>query len=166
MSLGPRTYLEVITPAPGQPTTTPMAQSLAATRGLSVRTFAVAASDLEAIAAAARKAGLSAVGPAPGSRQTPDGQLLRWRSLEIGGHGFGEFVPFFIDWDDTPHPATTSPTGVRLEGLRVVHPKAAELKRIYAALGVDVPVEAGPRARFVATLAGPKGRVEYTTQAP
>jgi hypothetical protein len=166
MSLGPRTYLEVIAPAPGQPATTPMARSLAATRGLSVRTFAVASADLDAIAAAARRAGLTAEGPAPGSRQTPGGQLLRWRSLEIGGHGFGEFVPFFIDWGDTPHPAITSPAGVRLEGLRVVHPKAVELKRIYAALGLDVPVEAGPQARFVMTLAGPKGRVAYTTQAP
>src|SRR5204862_3214529 len=36
MSLGPRTYLEVITPAPGQPAVTPMAQELAGVHGIGV----------------------------------------------------------------------------------------------------------------------------------
>lgn len=157
MSLGPRTYLEVITPAPGQPAVTPMAQELAALKGVSVRTFAVAASDLEAVAAQARKAGLSVEGPAPGSRQTPQGQLLRWRSLNITGHDFGAFVPFFIDWGDTAHPATTSPGGVQFKGLRVVHPRAAELRRIYAALGIDIEVSQGAQAQFILELTGPKG---------
>jgi len=159
MSLGPRTYLEVITPAPGQPATTPMAQELAGVNGVGVRTFAVAASDLDAVAAAARKAGLGVDGPAAGSRQTPEGQLLRWRALNITGGDFGLFIPFFIDWGDTVHPATTSPAGARFTRLRVVHPRAAELRRIYAALGVDIEVSAGAEPQMILEIGGPKGDV-------
>ena len=157
MSLGPRTYLEVITPAPGQPATTPMAQELAGVKGVGVRTFAVAASDLDAVAAAARKAGLDVEGPAPGSRQTPEGQLLRWRALNLTSADFGLFIPFFIDWGDTVHPATTSPAGVRFTRLRVIHPKAAELRRIYAALGLDIEVSPGAEPQMILEIAGPKG---------
>jgi hypothetical protein len=157
MSLGPRTYLEVITPAPGQPATTPMAQELAGVKGIGVRTFAVAASDLDAVAAAARKAGLGVDGPAPGSRRTPEGQLLKWRALNLTSPEFGLFIPFFIDWGDTVHPATTSPAGARFTRLRVIHPRAAELRRIYAALGLDVGVAEGPAPEMILEIAGPKG---------
>jgi hypothetical protein len=157
MSLGPRTYLEVITPAPGQPATTPMAQELAGVKGIGVRTFAVAASDLDAVAAAGRKAGLGVDGPAPGSRQTPQGQLLRWRALNLTSPDFGLFIPFFIDWGDTVHPATTSPAGAKFTRLRVVHPRAAELRRIYAALGLDIEVAQGPAPQMILEVSGPKG---------
>lgn len=157
MSLGPRTYLEVIAPAPGQPAVTPMAQELAGVKGIGVRTFAVAASDLDAVAAAARKAGLGVDGPAPGSRQTPEGQLLRWRALNLTRPDLGLFIPFFIDWGDTVHPATTSPAGARLARLRVVHPKAAELRRIYAALGLDIEVAQGSEPQMILEISGPKG---------
>ena len=33
------------------------------------------------------------------------GQLLRWRTLNITSPDFGLFIPFFIDWGDTVHPA-------------------------------------------------------------
>jgi hypothetical protein len=157
MSLGPRTYLEVITPAPGQPATTPMAQELAGVKGIGVRTFAVAASDLDTVAAAARKAGLGVDGPTPGSRQTPQGQLLKWRALTPTSPEFGLFIPFFIDWGDTVHPATTSPAGAKFTRLRVIHPKAAELRRIYAALGLDIEVTQGAEPQMILEISGPKG---------
>ena len=97
MSLGARTYLEVIGPAAGQPAETPMTRELAALTKPSLRTFAVATTDLDAVAQAAARAGLKVTGPAPGSRRTPDGQLLTWRSLNIEDRGFGGFMPFFID---------------------------------------------------------------------
>ena len=157
MSLGPKTYLEVITPAPGQPAATPMARELAGVKGIGVRTYAVAASDLDAVAAAARKAGLGVDGPTPGSRQTPQGQLLRWRALTPTSPEFGLFIPFFIDWGDTVHPATTSPAGARMTRLRVVHPKAAELRRIYAALGLDIEVSPGLEPQMILEILGPRG---------
>jgi glyoxalase-like protein len=159
MSLGGRTYLEVIAPAPGQPIAGPMAQQLAALKAPDIRTFAMATSDLEGVAAAARRAGLTVEGPDPGSRRTPDGQLLQWRTLGVGGHDFGGFVPFFIDWGTTPHPATTSPAGVELTRFRVIHPRAVELRRIYQALGLGIEVTAGVQPLILVELKGPNGPV-------
>lgn len=161
LSLGGRAYLEVIAPAPGQPVGGGRTAALAKIDGLAIQTFAASAPNLDAVAEAARRAGLSVRGPAPGSRRTPDGRLLEWRSLAITGHDFGDFVPFFIDWGATPHPATTSPGGAVLTAFRVTHPQAAELSRIYRALGLAVPVTAGPAA-MTAEIAGTKGKVVFT----
>jgi hypothetical protein len=166
LSLGGRSYLEVIAPAPGQPPSLPIPQALAALKRPTPVTFAVAASDLDAVAAAARRAGLTVEGPAPGSRMTPDGRLLKWRALTFAGHDFAGFVPFFIDWGDTPHPATTSPQGLTLKGLRAVHPRAAALKRIYDALGLDIPVAEGPQPMLVLEVAGPRGAVTFGSGGP
>jgi len=162
MSLGGRTYLEVIAPAPGQPPATPFARDLQALPGLDIRTFAVATSDLEAVAAAARQAGFTATGPIPGSRRTADGNLLQWRTLEIGGHPFGGLVPFFIDWGDTPQPAATSPHGASFTDLRVIHPRAAELRALYRVLRVDVPVSEGIRPLILLDITGASGPVTLT----
>jgi hypothetical protein len=161
MSLGGRTYLEVIGPAAGQPPAGPDAQQLASLKAPQVRTFAVAA-DLDTVAAAARKAGLRVDGPRPGSRRTPDGQLLRWRTLNVEDRGFGPFVPFFIDWGDTPHPAMTSPAGATLTRFRVIHPRAAELQSLYRAVGLDLVVEPGEQPRMILEIATPKGPVSWT----
>lgn len=165
MSLGSRTYLEVIAPAPGQPPANDFAKDLAALPGLDIRTFAVAVPDLDALAAAARKAGLTPVGPTPGARETADGTVLRWRTLDIEGHSFEGLVPFFIDWGDTPHPAATSPAGATFQGLRVVHPRAAELRTVYQALGLDIPVSEGARPLILLDIVGKTGPVTLTGDA-
>jgi hypothetical protein len=152
----------MIGPAAGRPAQTPMARELAALTKPSLRTFAVATTDLDAVAKAAGRAGLMVLGPAAGSRRTPDGRLLNWRSLSIEDRGFAGFMPFFIDWGDTPHPATTSPGGVTLKRFRVEHPRAAELQALYRALGLDIRVDPGPQPHMILEVSTPKGPVTFT----
>jgi hypothetical protein len=69
-------------------------------------------------------------------------------------------VPFFIDWGRSPHPAQTAAPGASLVALRAEHPDAQSVQRLLLALGLDLPVQSGPRPALVATIDSPRGRVE------
>ncbi|MGH9202839.1 MAG: VOC family protein, partial [Vicinamibacterales bacterium] len=69
-------------------------------------------------------------------------------------------VPFFIDWGKTPHPSDTAARGASLVGLRAEHPDAETVHKILSRLGLDLRVDAGPRHALIATINGPRGRVE------
>lgn len=154
LSLGGGVYLEVLAPAPGHTELRGFGQELAGLQTPALVNWAARASDLEAVAAAATAAGLAPFGPVPGSRRTESGDLLEWRMLLIGGHDFGTFIPFFIDWGATPHPSITSPAGPRLLRFSVAHPRAAELSGLYRALGLEIEVAEGANPRFTAEIEG------------
>ncbi|ODT63623.1 MAG: hypothetical protein ABS77_03220 [Phenylobacterium sp. SCN 69-14] len=160
LGLGTRTYLEVLAPDPAQaPLAAPA--GLSALKAPRLHTFAVAAERLDRIAAQLEKAGLPHPGVIPMSRRLPSGRLVRWRLLTPAGHPYGQVVPFFIDWGDSPHPADqTSEAGeaCRLEGLTVTHPEAWSLRALLERLEVEVEVETGPPA-LNARLSTPRGEV-------
>lgn len=161
-SLSDDEYLEIISPDP--------AQDLAGTRGAIIAemirpqmlTFALRSADLEAVAQGARDAGLTVEGPIAMSRATPEGGRLEWRVLRLADDRWPGRLPFFIDWKDTPHPALTTPGGCRLDDLYTLTPDPQALRRVYDAIGCDVPVLAGAVNGVVATLTGPSGKVVLT----
>jgi hypothetical protein len=66
-------------------------------------TWAMRASDLDLLQHELRRGhGLAVSEIRPGSRRTPDGRLLRWRTLELGDGA----LPFVIEWDvaESDHP--------------------------------------------------------------
>ena len=93
------------------------------------------------------------------SRDTPDGRTLKWRLLVPHANPLGDFVPKFIDWLDTPHPATTSVAGCTYESFVIGHPEAERLRGLLAALGASVPVENSDREHFRLRIGSPKGPV-------
>jgi hypothetical protein len=125
--------------------------------------FAFSATDLDAIAARARELGLNVVGPTPGQRETPDGGLVRWSHVDFIGHGFGQFVPFALNWLDSPHPSTTSPRGAVILGITVEHPRAEELRRIYEGLGVPAEVVQAEKPRIIVRMSSETGTFEVTS---
>ena len=170
VSTGEDVYLEIIAPDPAQmpfdPETTPVqafAHEISQMADPEVDMFAVSATDLEEIAARGRELGLEVVGPTPGQRETPDGNLIRWSHVDFVGHGFGQFVPFAINWLDSPHPSTTSPVGAVIEGITVEHPRADELRRIYEGLGVPATVVQADEPRIVVRLTSANGPFEVTS---
>ena len=64
--------------------------------------FALAVADLAEAAATLRARGLGVSEPRDGSRRTPEGTLLRWRSADLsrgpGGTRGGAPLPFLIEW--------------------------------------------------------------------
>lgn len=170
ISLGPRTYLEIIGPNPDTPDiSAPRVDAIRALTAPAMLTFAISTTDIDAMAAAAKEIGLVTYGPEAGSRAKPDGDILRWRALGFGGHDFGQAIPFAIDWGTSAHPATTSPDGAKLVSLTVIHPRAEALQAVYEALGIPAEViqadpgeggEGGEGGEFIARISTPKGEIE------
>lgn len=164
-SLGHGRYLELLGPAPGRE---PFDEGavLAKLAGLQPFGFAVAVKDAEAEAARLRAAGLKVSPVQPGGRTTPQGAKLSWKTFAVDDPDFCAVLPFFIEWGPgKPHPSTTSPAGAALARLRVFHPKAVALGRLFQAMGVPIEPEAGP-ARLEITLKGPKGEATFSGAPP
>jgi len=137
LSLGDRVYLEVIAPDPAQTLEGTFGERLASLDGCGLITWAGGASDLAGLAERAAALELTARGPVPTERRTPEGGLLRWELLFLGGHRFPGLVPFFIDWLETPHPATTNPRAGIFRSLEIRTPDAASLNQLFEGLGMD-----------------------------
>lgn len=131
---------------------------------LSLIDFAMRTEQADAIASRLDEAGLQ-YKRTKGSRVTPAGQRLTWESIEPVGHGFGGAVPFFIDWGNTPNPATTAPGGLSEPRLRVCHPHTERLRAIYAALKIDMDVGEAPSPRLELAVNSPGGVLSFDGDA-
>ena len=93
------------------------------------------------------------------SRTTPDGRTLKWRLLVPHDNPFGDFVPKFIDWLDTTHPATTSVPGCTFDSFEIGHPDADRLAALFGQLGFNLPVQRADRGFFRLGINTPKGKL-------
>lgn len=166
-SAGEQTYFEIIAPDPAQmpldPVNKPVqafADTISKMAQPEVDMFAYSTTDLEAAAEIGRKLGFKVVGPTPGQRRTPDGVLIKWSHVDFIGHGFGQFVPFALNWLDSPHPSATSPRGAVIDGITVEHPRANELRKIYHALGVPAKVVQAREPAIIVKMSSNKGSFE------
>ena len=171
-----RTYLEVLAPDPEQTERTSFGRWLEGLRRPRLVTWAARTPELDAVARAARSAGLEAGPQISMSRQRPDGSELSWRLMELGGEGRDRallrhrgLLPFFIQWQDLvsggEHPADSLGTPVlSLEVLELRGPDPAELGRFLDALGLGRQPRLRPRAggepELIARLSTPQGRRE------
>jgi len=156
-SLGDDVYFEVISVDPEQTLDNNLGTAIKALPHSGLFTFAVQCRDLEGLGEAAARAGIPFRGPEAWSRAQPNGPELRWRMAFTEGTKFGNLLPFYIDWLNTPHPSTTQPTGLSLVTFEVMHPQADELTSIYRVLGIDVAVRRSDRPAMRAVLSGPSG---------
>ena len=99
-----------------------------------------------------------------GSRKRPDGVVLDWHYTDPSVVLADRLIPYVIDWGTSPHPATTAAPGVRLIALRAEHPDAERVQKMFTQLGFDLPVRTGAKPALIATLEGPKGRVELNSR--
>jgi hypothetical protein len=164
LALGGRSYLEIIAPDPDQPTpAAPLPFGLGGLREPALAAWAMAVTDIESRAAAARDAGFEPGPVVQMSRTLPDaGGELRWRLALRRDRPGGGLVPFLIQWDTEPHPATTSPGGCTLTDLAAEHPHPGEVAAMFSALGVSVPIVEAARPALIATIEGPNGTVVLT----
>ena len=161
LSLGADTYLEIIAPDPSLP-----APSGARPFGIDslqdsrLVTWAARGANLEQFTRAVAQRGVLLGEVLSGSRVRSDGVMLSWQLTSPWALLEGGTIPFFIDWGLSPHPAASAPAGLSLAELRAEHPAPSVLARALDSLGVDLPIRRAPRVSLVATINGPKGRVE------
>ncbi|MEO0442001.1 MAG: VOC family protein [Pseudomonadota bacterium] len=152
VGLGDGIYLEIIGPADNN-NSGKFAESLAKLRQPELIGFAMQARDLEAVRAAAIAGGIAVGEIRAGSRRTPDGAMLQWRTMSIADPAYAFLVPFFIDWGETPHPSATSVAGPQLITWEVGHPDPAGLQTIYDRLGIAIEVATATRPFLRAQIA-------------
>lgn len=110
--------------------------------------YALAADDIDGLAASLTAAGIEVAGPIVRSRVRPDGRTLGWRLLFPFGTTWGTPWPMFIQWDgadadrlewERPGRHENGVTGVA--GLRIAVPDLAAASTAYERMGLG----AGPR---------------------
>lgn len=155
LSLGPETYLEVISPdpalpRPARPRWFAMDDHAGPPR---LTTWVAAVADLDAALAAAP--------PGAGVATALSRGPFRWR-IAIPADGrqpFAGLFPALIEWQGSVHPAPALPDrGLRLARLELVHPQAPALAAAVAPLGdARIAVTPGPAPAVLATVDTPAG---------
>ncbi|MEM8497598.1 MAG: VOC family protein [Pseudomonadota bacterium] len=111
-------------------------------------------------------AGVSILGDViPMSRQTPTGELLEWQMsfLGIADSNMLTVLPFFIDWDVTPHPSTQCRGQALLKSLEIEYPQPQSILPLIDALELEVAVTSSDKPGFSALIGCPNGDVELRT---
>lgn len=159
LSLGNKRYLEIIAPDPEQGLGGTLGEALSSQRAPGIRTWAVTVSGLEDVAKTLEDLGITSR-IADMGRTREDGVQLAWRILLPSDHEFGDQLPFFIDWQNCPHPADTAPAGCTLADFTVSVPDPVGYRRIMDSLGVQVEVDQRDTGSIVANVDSPRGPVE------
>jgi hypothetical protein len=161
VALGPSSYLEIIGPDPEQPKPAgPRRFGIDDLKAPRIVRWVAKSNDLEKVAAAAVQNHVT-LGPViPGSRRRPDGVMLSWRYTDPNVVVAGGLIPFFIDWGTSPHPSATAARGATLVSVRAEHPDAEGTQKMLDALGLELQVQKGSAPAIIATIVGPRGRVE------
>ncbi len=159
------TYLELIAPNPAMEKRSPLRGALEhMTEPKLHRVIALASSDrFPAIVMAYEKAGVPAV-VTPLSRQTRSGETLRWHLLiPAEDNRYGIFAPLFIDWGSTTHPSRSLPPApCTLVECHAGHPDSEAIRRLWSAIGFEMPLLNSANPYLTIALDTPKGRIELT----
>jgi hypothetical protein len=153
-------YFEIIGPDPEQSVEHPRWFGIDALTAPKLVTWAIQLGDVERVMGDAARAGVILGTISHGSRQSVEGETLRWRLTNPDVMIDDGLVPFVIDWGVSHHPASTAVRGVSLRSLRGEHPDADRVARHVAAVSAKLPIARGPRPALVATLVGKRGEVE------
>lgn len=161
VSLGDRTYIELIAPDPDQPEP-PVSRpfGIDSVTAPTLTAFAVAPTDIDdAVERLRSEVGFDLGSVTSMSRRRPDGVELAWRLTRHVTPPSGAVVPFLIDWADSPHPAATAAAGCSVASIAVRTPDAASVAAALAILELDIEVDEAAEPAVHLSLESPRGSV-------
>ncbi|MEL7041513.1 MAG: VOC family protein [Pseudomonadota bacterium] len=144
-------YLELIARDPEQETAGPMVQAVGAQADLTSCLAAYRTSDLEGVYARAMKLGATSRGVQTMSRAGGDGTTISWRLLFLQ-HPDHPVLPFFIDWQSTPHPSSRLKPALSIGSPVFQSPDPDGLEQLLAGLGVRAQIVHGERPEIIASV--------------
>jgi hypothetical protein len=156
-------YVELI--AAGSDESNPWLDRIRSARG--PISWALAVDDLDAARTALEAAGFEPDLPVPGSRRTPDGELLEWRVCDVGPGPYDGSLPFLIEWTTPMGPGPAD--GPVLEWISLVPPDPDRVAALLLALGFTGDRHFPRRAFFerdaVSITLLPLGEPEHADEA-
>ncbi len=156
LSLGPTSYLEILAPDPEQQDLQ-WQKNIVELREPRLVGWARKASKLERLAASFRARGIPVVGPAAGSRTTPKGDVLRWRTVTLVDDREGT-LPFYIEWDPAlGHPARNAPGACHLLEFQSAGELEPDRKQERGGKSIKSPRTHNARVELRATIRGKTG---------
>ena len=159
LSLGPKVYLEIMGPDPGQPEPKqPRPFGMETMSKPRLVSWVVRTDDLQSVIDKAKQQKLDLGELQEKSRKKPDGSVLKWTMTDLRKNRMDGTIPYFINWGDSAHPAENSPKGCSLIKLEVFHPDVNRVNELLRKLGIDLKVGLGPVA-LKATIESPKGQI-------
>lgn len=159
LSLGQKKYLEIVSLDPAHPMAAGLPKETPPDFTPRLFAFGLRTYDSALVEGLIKAYGLEVARLDDISRQLPDGRLLTWKTVVVGNHDFGNFIPFFTLCGDMIYPSETAPKGCDLLEFSVGHPRHHELSRLYAELKINVPVFESERPQLLAILSTPKGKI-------
>ena len=153
LGLSNSSYLEIIGPDKKQNLENTLGELLVSKNTSGIRAWAVAFSDLAAVANVAQGLGFRVRDRKEMSRKTPEGSLLEWELLFLDG---GPLLPFFIDWKGSEHPARKAPSGCGLSELSISAEEPKVYQELLNKLQLEVSISEGEPA-ISAIIRSPKG---------
>jgi hypothetical protein len=153
IAIGPTCYMEIVGPDPAQ-TTTPNPRWFRIDTLTEPRLVAWSAhgTNLSHVVSEASRRGVPLGEVGVGRRKRLDGLELTWQYTNpttVVGDGL---IPFFIDWDASPHPSATAAVGPSLVDLHGEHPDPQWVLGLLGALGIPMRVTRAASPSLVATL--------------
>jgi len=161
VGLGEGAYLEILAPRPDSEAVAWLAK-LRAIEEIEPFMIVVRSDDLAHTIRALDDAAIGYNLPTGGSRQAPDGSLLKWRLLTFSHSELSRQV-FLIEWSrDSVHPSRTSRTGCRLASFRIRQPASSLLSRLLNILDLDSLVVDGRESSVEFVIEGRSGAVRFS----
>ncbi|MEM9620141.1 MAG: VOC family protein [Pseudomonadota bacterium] len=160
-SFGPESYLEIVAPDPQQALDNPITRYLAGLPHATPLHWAIRSDDLQDVAQRALDLGISPGPIRATTRAQPDGTELNWQLMGLGPQELGGLVPFFIDWLDCPHPATTTPVAGTVRAFTVSLPAGPLQEVLKGTSGVEI---SSGQPGLSLTVDSAKGEISWQTE--
>ena len=163
VGLGSHCYLEIIAPDPHSENPSAHVPAVFSRAGIgSLTTWAARVHQLPECYSSLHGA-CPSLGPlVSGSRRRTDGGILSWVLTDPGTSVMEGAIPFFIDWQDSDHPASMLASGCALRSLHLRHPQPGLLSSTLTALELAdlVEIETSAQVSLGAVIESPRGIVQ------